>query len=243
MPGDVSQTNIDFIQGISHSILDTSTIDPKVAVMALLRAADFFGELNSPSGNLWDTRDASGNLVLGKFTYSTAAGLLPGTTLEQHGALEFHARAILGVLDDQYVVDRLDQVLAGRPISLMGYISGGSGNRGQVSLHLNPDLLYMPASESDRVYEAVTRCAYCLIKSGLSPRKAVAFHAEINNRYGFSQARKEEYDLLKSVGVPEVELPLYKAQVYLTMPHVLPINEDLRTEDLIKNNLGYWAKL
>jgi hypothetical protein len=243
MPGDVSQTNIHFIQGISDSIPDTSTIEPKVAVMALLRAADFFGELNSPTGNLWDTRDAGGNLVLGKFTYSTAAGLLPGTTLEQHGALEFHARAILGALDDQYVVDRLDQVLVGRPISLMGYISGGSSDRGQVSLQLNPDLLYMPAAESDRVYDAVTRCAYCLIKSGLSPRKAVAFHAEINNRYGFSQARKEEYDLLKSVGVPEVELPLYKAQVYLTMPHVLPINEDLRTEDLIKNTLGYWAKL
>ncbi len=243
MPGEVSQTNIDFIQGVTDNIPDTSTIEPKVAVMALLRAADFFGELNSTTGNLWDTRDAGGNLVLGKFTYSTAAGLLPGTTLEQHGALEFHARNILGVLDDQYVVDRLDQVLAGRPISLMGYISGGSGDRGQVSLQLNPDLLYMPAAESDRVYDAVNRCAYCLIKSGLSPRKAVAFHAEINNRYGFSQARKQEYDLLKSVGVPEAELPFYKAQVYLTMPQVLPINEDLRTEDLIKNTLGYWAKL
>lgn len=243
MPGEVSQTNIDFIQSMSAAIPDASAITPKVAVMALLRAADFFGELNSPTGNLWDTRDSSGNLVMGKFTYSTAAGLLPGTTLEQHGALEFHARDILGVLDDQYVVDRLDQVLVGRPISLMGYISGGTGDRGQVALQLNPDLLYMPAPESDRIYEAVSRSAYCLIKSGLSPRKAVAFHAEINNRYGFSQARKEEYDLLKSVGVAEAELPLYKAQVYLTMPHILPINEDLRTAELIKNNLGYWAKL
>ncbi|MDB5082415.1 MAG: hypothetical protein JWP00_4339 [Chloroflexi bacterium] len=243
MPGEVSQTNIDFIQAMAANIPPASTITPKVAVMALLRAADYFGELAAPTGNLWDTRDASGNLVLGKFTYSTAAGLLPGTTLEQHGALEFHARDILGVLDDQYVVDRLDQVLVGRPISLMGYISGGTGERGQVSIQLNPELLYMPTAESDRIYDALTRCAYCLVKSGISPRKAVAFHAEINNRYGFSQARKEEYDLLKSVGVPEAELPLYKAPVYLTMPHVLPINEDLRTEDLIKNNLGYWAKL
>ncbi len=243
MPGEVSQANIDFIQHIVGTIPSASTITPEVAAMALLRAADFFGELRSPNGNLWDTRDTSGNLVLGKFTYSTAAGLLPGTTLEQHGALEFHARNILGVLDDQYVVDRLDQVLVGRPISLMGYISGGNGDRGQVSIQLNPDLLYMPAPESDRVYDALTRCAYCLIKSGLSPRKAVAFHAEINNRYGFSKVRKEEYDLLKSVGVPEAELPLYKAMVYLTMPHVLPINEDLRTEDLLKNNLGYWARL
>lgn len=243
MPGELSQANIDFIQTVVSAIPAASTIHPEVAAMALLRAADFFGELHSPTGNLWDTRDGHDNLVLGKFTYSTAAGLLPGTTLEQHGALEYHARDILGALDDQYVVDRLDQVLVGRPISLMGYISGGTSDRGQVSIQLNPELLYMPAPESDRIYDALTRASYTLVKSGLSPRKAVAFHAEINNRYGFSQARKEEYDLLKSVGVPEVELPLYKAQVYLTMPHVLPINEDLRTEDLIKNTLGYWAKL
>ena len=243
MAGEVSQANIDLIQNVVGTIPAASAITPEVAAMALLRAADFFGELHSPTGNLWDTRDSHGNLVLGKFTYSTAAGLLPGTTLEQHGALEFHARDILGVLDDQYVVDRLDQVLAGRPINLMGYISGGTGERGQVSMQLNPELLYMPGQESDRLYDALSRNAYCLVKSGISPRKPVAFHAEINNRYGFSQARKEEYDLLKSVGVPESELPLYKAQVYLTMPHVLPINEDLRTEDLVKNNLGYWAKL
>ena len=243
MAGEVSQANIDLIQGVIGNIPTTSTINPRVAAMALLRAADYFGELNSPTGNLWDTRDTHGNLVLGKFPYSTAAGLLPGTTLEQHGALEFHARDILGVLDDQYVVDRIDQVLTGRPISLMGYISGGTSEKGQVSMQLNPELLYLPTPESDRLYDALTGSAYSLVKSGLNPRKPVAFHAEINNRYGFSQARKEEYDLLKSVGVPETELPLYKAQVYLTMPHVLPINEDLRTEDLVKNNLGYWAKL
>src|ERR1700709_1521610 len=119
MAGEVSQANIDLIQGIVGSNSSASAINPEVAAMALLRAADYFGELHSPTGNLWDTRDAHGNLVMGKFTYSTAAGLLPGTTLEQHGALEFHARDILGVLDDQYVVDRLDQVLIGRPISLM----------------------------------------------------------------------------------------------------------------------------
>lgn len=243
MAGEVSQANIEMIQSVVGNIASASAINPEIAATALIRAADFFGELHSPTGNLWDTRDTHGNLVLGKFTYSTAAGLLPGTTLEQHGALEFHARDILGVLDDQYVVDRLDQVLTGRPISLMGYISGGTSEKGQVSVQLNPELLYMPASESDRLYEALSRSAYCLVKSGLNPRKPVAFHAEINNRYGFSQTRKEEYDLLKSVGVPESELPLYKAQVYLTMPHVLPINEDLRTDDLIKNTLGYWAKL
>src|SRR5690349_1053541 len=144
MPGELSQANIDFIQTVVGSIPAASTIHPEVAAMAMLRAADFFGELNSPTGNLWDTRDGHGNLVLGKFTYSTAAGLLPGTTLEQHGALEYHARDILGALDDQYVVDRLDQVLVGRPISLMGYISGGTSDRGQVSIQLNPELLYMP---------------------------------------------------------------------------------------------------
>lgn len=243
MAGEVSQANIDYIHSVVGKVPASSLITPKVAAMALLRAADFFGELHSPTGNLWDSRDAHDNLVLGKFTYSTAAGLLPGTTLEQHGALEFHARDILGVLDDQYVVDRLDQVRAGRPISLMGYISGGTSEKGQVSMQLDPELLYMPTAESDRLYEALNRTAYSLVKSGLNPRKPVAFHAEINNRVGFSQVRKEEYDLLKSVGVPEAELPLYKAHVYLTMPHVLPINEDLRTDDLIKNNLGYWAKL
>ncbi len=216
-----------------------------MATAALDRAARFWGDLHSPTGNLWDVRDSLDNLVLGKFTYTTAAGLLPGTTLEQHGTLEHHARNILGVLDDQYVVDRLDQVLRGRPISLMGYVSGGSGPRGQIALQLNSDLMYHAAPESDRLYQAVSSCAYMLARSGISLEKPLVFHAEINNRYGFSQARKEEYDLLKSVGVPEAELPLYRAHIYLTMPQVLPLNQDLVAEDqaLFRHNLGYWAKL
>lgn len=244
MPGEIlSTTNADLIAKLVNSIGPTSLITPAIAEAALVRAAQFHGELTSPTGNLWDSRDTLGNLVMGKFTYSTAAGLLPGTTLEQHGALEHHARTILGVLDDQYVVDRLDQVLVGRPISLMGYISGGTSERGQVAFQLDPALLYQPAPESDRIYEALSRAAYVLIHSGVNPRKPTAFHAEINNRKGFSQTRKEEHDLLKSVGVPEAELPLYRAYIYLTMPQVLPLNEDLRAEDLLLHDLGYWARL
>lgn len=239
----VSDTTNDLIDKLTAGINPVSSVERVVAKAALVRAAQFFGDLHSPTGNLWDARDTSGNLVLGKFTYSTAAGLLPGTTLEQHGALEHHARTILGVLDDQYVVDRLDQVLSGRPINLMGYISGGTSERGQVAIQLDPALLYQASSESDRIYEAVTRCAYGLIQAGVAPHKPIAFHAEINNRYGFSQSRKEEYDLLKSVGVAEAELPLYRAHIYLTMPQVLPLNEDLRAEELFSHDLNYWARL
>ncbi|HEX2912659.1 MAG TPA: hypothetical protein VH186_17775 [Chloroflexia bacterium] len=243
MLGEISDTTQETIFNLVNGINPQSLIVPEVARAALIRAAQFFGELQSPTSNLWDTRDSAGNLVLGKFTYSTAAGLLPGTTLEQHGALEFHARDILGVLDDQYVVDNLNQVVSGRPISLMGYISGGTGEQGQVSLQINPDMLYEASPESDRLYDAVTRMAYALVRSGLHRRKPLAMHAEINNRWGFSKTRKEEFDLLKSVGVPEAELPLYRAHVYLTMPQVLPLNEDLRTEEYFKHDLGYWARL
>jgi hypothetical protein len=240
---EISETTYDLIEKLVVGLNPAASIDQEVARAALVRTAHFFGELVSTTGNLWDVRDSADNLVLGKFTYSTAAGLLPGTTLEQHGALEYHARTVLGVLDDQYVVDRLDQVLNGRPISLMGYISGGTSARGQVALQIDPALLYQSVPESDRLYEAVSRCAYSLVRSGLCRSKPVAFHAEINNRYGFSQTRKEEYDLLKSVGVAEEELPLYRAHIYLTMPQVLPLNEDLRAEELFQHTLGYWARL
>jgi hypothetical protein len=215
----------------------------KVALAAMQRAAAFFGDIYSPTGNLWDVRDGKANYMLGKFTYNTAAGLLPGTTLEQHGGLEYHARTILGALDDQYVVDSLNQVLSGRPISLMGYISGGTSPKGQVAIQLNPELLYLPSPESDRLYQAVNECAYALIHMGVDPQKPVVFHAEINNRWGFSAARKAEYDLLKSVGVPEAELPRYRSHIYLTMPETLALNEDLLAQDLVLYNLSYWARL
>lgn len=240
---EVSENTYDLIESLVAALNPASLVDRSVASAALVRAAQYFGELSAATGNLWDVRDALGNLIMGKFTYSTAAGLLPGNTLEQHGVLEYHARTVLGVLDDQYVVDRLDQVLSGRPINLMGYISGGTSENGQIALQLDPSLLYQPGPESDRIYEAVSRCAYGLVRSGVSRHKPVAFHAEINNRYGFSRVRKEEYDLLKSCGVPEAELPLYRSHIYLTMPQVLPLNEDLQATDLFLHNLGYWAKL
>ncbi len=243
MLGELSKSNREFIREMVEVIAPASSIQVALAEAALARAANFFGDLHSPTGNFWDSRDEAGNLVIGKFTFSTVAGLLPGTTLEQHGALEHHARSILGVLDDQYVVDRLDQVRSGRPINLMGYISGGTSRKGQVSLQIDPGLIYEASTESDRLYEAVSRCAYLLVKSGLDKHKPVAMHAEINNRYGLSQARKEEHDLLKSVGVPEAELPLYRAHVYLTMPQVLALNEDLQTEEFFKNDLAYWSKI
>ncbi len=239
---EVTETTQDLIAELVASLNITGAVEPRVTQAALVRAAQYFGELHSPTGNIWDVRDTANNLVLGKFTYSTAAGLLPGTTLEQHGVLEYHARAILGVLDDQYVVDQLEQVLSGRPINLMGYISGGTSQGGQVALQLDPELMYQATSESDRIYDAVSRCAYGLVRSGLSPRKPVAFHAEINNRYGFSQSRKAEHDLLKAVGLPEAELPPYRAYIYLTMPQVLPLNEDLQATELFRQDLGYWAK-
>jgi len=216
-------------------------IPPKVAEAALVRAAQFFGELHSSSGNLWDVRDAANNFVLGKFTFSTVAGLLPGTTLEQHGVLEYHARNILGGLDDQCVVDQLEQVQRGRPISLMGYISGGTSQRGQIGLQLDHRLLNLPQPESDRLYKAVCHMAYLLVRSGFAPRKPVVFHAELNNKYGYSRNRKEAYELLKATGLPEADLPQYRAQVYITMPHLLACNEDLRCEELIQHDLGYWA--
>ena len=219
-----------------------SAVVPTVAEAALIRAMDYFGELHSPTGNIWDARDEAGNLVLGKFTYSTAAGILAGTTLEQHGALDYHARNILGVLDDQCVVDRLDQVVVGRPLNLMGYVSGGTSEHGQVAIQLDPKLLYQADPASDRIYEAVSRCAYGLIAAGLSKVKPVAFHAEINNRYGFSQRRKAEYDVLKAIGTADADLPIYRAYIYLTMPHVLPLNEDLQANELFLHDLGYWAK-
>jgi hypothetical protein len=214
----------------------------EVASAALQRAAQFFGDLHASTANLWDVRDSKNNYMMGKFTYNTAAGLLPGTTLEQHGALEYHARNILGALDDQYVVDNLNQVLNGRPISLMGYISGGTSGKGQIALQINPDLLYQAVPESDRLYWAVIDCAYSLIQMGVDPQKPVAFHAEMNNRYGVSQIRKAEYDLLKSINVAEAELPRYRAHIYLTMPETLALNEDLLAEDLVLYNLAYWAK-
>ncbi|NWJ95949.1 MAG: hypothetical protein HXX20_09215 [Chloroflexi bacterium] len=243
MQQELSESTHDLIREIIAGLTPASTIHPEIAMAALIRAAQFFGELHkSSSGRLWDVLDFKGNFVLGKFTFSTAAGILPGTTLEQHGVLEHHARTILGVLDDQYVVDQLEQVLRGRPISLMGYVSGGTSTHGQIGLQLDPSLMYLPQPESDRLYEAVSRCASLLVRSGFDPHKPVAFHAEINNKYGFSRTRKEEYDLLKSVGVPEAELPQYRAQVYLTMPHLLPCNEDLLCQELVKYNLAHWAR-
>ncbi len=243
MLSELSGTTQDLIGRLTAQLKPAGLISPAIARAALVRAAEYSGELHSTTDQFWDTRDSLENLVLGKFTYSTAAGLLPGTTLEQHGALEYHARAILGVLDDQYVVDRLDQVLNGRPLNLMGYISGGTSERGQVAFQLDPELLYQAVPQSDRIYDAVRRCAYALVQSGLSPRKPVAFHAEINNRVGFSACCKQEHDLLKAVGVDAAALPLYKAQVYLTMPQVLPLNEDLQTAELFRYDLGYWAGL
>lgn len=241
MQQELSETTHDLIKEMINGLAPVSAFNPEIARAALIRAAQFFGELHSPSANLWDARDFKGNFVLGKFTFSTAAGILPGTTLEQHGVLEHHARDILGVLDDQYVVDQIEQVRRGRPISLMGYVSGGTSPKGQIGLQVDPKLLNLPLPESDRLYDAVTRCAYLLIKAGFDPSKPVAFHAELNNKYGFSRTRKEEYDLLKSVGVPEAELPQYRAQVYITMPHMLPCNEDLLCQELVQHNLGYWA--
>jgi hypothetical protein len=241
MQQELSETTHDLIKEIIGGLGPSSAIPNEVARAALIRAAQFFGELHSTSGNLWDAQDFKGNYVLGKFTFSTAAGLLPGTTLEQHGVLEHHARNILGVLDDQYVVDQIEQVLRGRPINLMGYISGGTSAKGQIGFQLDHNLMYLAQPESDRLYEAVSRCAYRLVKAGFDPAKPVVFHAELNNRYGYSKTRKEEYELLKSVGVPEAELPQYRAQVYITMPHLLPCNEDLLCEDLIHHDLGYWA--
>ncbi len=242
MQQELSETTHDLIREMTAAIVPFSGINPEIARAALIRAAQFFGELNSPSGKLWDARDFKGNFVLGKFTFSTAAGILPGTTLEQHGVLEHHARNILGVLDDQYAVDQIEQVLRGRPISLMGYVSGGTSQHGQVGIQLDPKLLYLPQAESDRLHDAVARCARMLLRSGFDPRKPVVFHAELNNKYGYSRARKEEYELLKSVGVPEAELPQYRAQVYITMPHMLPCNEDLLCEELVRHDLGYWAR-
>jgi hypothetical protein len=227
---------------IAHLATNSYPVNPAITAATLGRAATTWGELHT-SGNLWDTRNREGDLVLGKFTYSTVAGLLPGTTLEQHMALDYFIRDTLGAFDDQYVVDRLDQVLTGRPINLMGYISGGTSEKGQVSIQLDPELMFQPDPAADRIYDAVSRCAYALVKSGLSIVKPVAFHAEINNKWGYSHSRKQEHDLLKSCGVPNDELPLYRAHVYLTMPQVLPLNEDLVTPEYQQHTLGYWAKI
>ncbi len=237
----LSEMTSNLIELMLAAIVPNSGINPEIARAALIRAAQFFGDLQAENGNFWDSRDAQDNFVMGKFTFSTAAGMLPGTTLEQHGALEHHARAILGALDDQYVVDRIEQVRRGRPISLMGYVSGGTSAQGQIGLQLDPKLMYLPQEESDRLYAAVSKCAYLLIQSGFDRRKPLVFHAELNSQYGFSQIRYEEHQLLKSVNVPEAELPLYRAQVYITMPHLLPCNEDLLCKELIKHDLGYWA--
>ena len=180
--------------------------------------------------------------MLGKFTYNTATGLLPGTTLEQHGALEHHAREILGTLDDQCVVDQIDQVINGRSISLMGYISGGTSRQVMVGFQLDPNLLYLPLPQSDRLYDAVSRAAYLLIKSGINPHKPVAFHAELNNRYGYSRIHKNEFEVMKAMGVPEERLPRYKTHIYLTMPETLSLNEDLIAEELIRANLLQWSR-
>lgn len=237
----VSVASLRLIDELSHKLTSPQIANKRLAVAALERAASFSGELYNSTGNYWDTRDRQGNLLVGKFVFNTAAGLIPGTTLEQHGATDFYARDILGVLDDQYAVDKLEQVLNGRPISLMGYVSGGTSAKGQIGIQIDPDLLYQPLPQSDRLYEAIVRCAYLLIQNGFNPHKPVVMHAELNNRYGVSQSRKEEYELLRSVGVSEAELPRYRTQVYLTMPQVWPCNEDLLCEDLVKYDLGYWA--
>ncbi len=230
------------IDAIVSRLEPSAGIRPQVIRAALERASEFFGPLHSPTGNFWDTRDQNNNLMLGKFTYNTAAGVLPGTTLEQHGALEHFAREILGELDENYVVDRIDQVISGRSLSLMGYISGGASWHGMVAFQLDPNLMYLPSPQSDRIYEAVSRAAYLLIKSGVSPSKPVAFHQEMNNRIGFSRSVKLEHDRLKAEGVPENDLPRYKTHVYLTMPHTLPLNEDLIAEELVRANLLHWSR-
>jgi hypothetical protein len=219
-----------------------SGLNPEIVKATLQRAEKLFGGLHSPSGNLWDTRDVAGNLMLGKFTYNTKAGLLPGTTLEQHGALEYFANEILGTEEEfHHVVDRIDQVINGRSISLMGYISGGTSRLGMVAFQVDPNLFYLPVPQSDRLFEAVRRACYLLIRSGLNPNKPVAFHHEINNRYGFSRIAKHEHDRLKAEGVPEKQLPRYKTHIYLTMPETLPLNEDLIAEDLVRANLLQWS--
>ncbi len=239
---ELSELSYNAIISIVAQIPSGSGIHPEIARAAIIRAAQFFGELHSLTGNLWDTRDRNNNLMLGKFTYNTKAGLLPGTTLEQHGVLEHHARQILGELDEYYVVDRIDQVITGRSLSLMGYISGGTSKQGMVAIQLDPDLLYLALPQSDRVFDAVSRACYRLIKSGLNPHKPVAFHAEINNRYGHSRIIKHQYDTLKALGIPEAELPRYKSHIYLTMPETLPLNEDLVAEELLRSNLLQWSR-
>lgn len=242
MQQELSEACSGAIQQIVERIEPASSIHSEVARAALIRAAQFFGDLHSPTGNLWDTRDRHNNLMLGKFTYNTARGLIPGTTLEQHGALEHHARTILGSLDDQYVVDQIDQVINGRSISLMGYISGGTSRQGMVGLQINPDLLYLAVPQSDRLYDAVSRASYLLIKSGVNPYKPVAFHAELNNRYGYSRIHKNEYEVMRALGVAEERLPRYKTHIYLTMPETLSLNEDLIADELVRANLLHWSR-
>ncbi|NWJ45009.1 MAG: hypothetical protein HXX08_03935 [Chloroflexi bacterium] len=219
-----------------------SGLNSEIVRAALQRAIEYFGSLHSPTGNLWDTRDQNNNLMLGKFTYNTVAGILPGTTLEQHGALEHHAREILGQLDENYVVDQIEQVVSGRTLSLMGYVSGGSSSYGMVAFQLDPQLMYLPMPQSDRVFETVSRACYLLIKSGMNPLKPTAFHAEINNRYGFSRYAKLEHDRQVAEGRAEHELPRYKSHIYITMPHLLQLNEDLIAEDLVRANLLHWSR-
>lgn len=238
----LSPETLALISDLTANVTTGQLADRKLAKAALERAAAFSGELRNSTGNFWDTRDFKGNLLIGKFIFNSAVGLIPGTTLEQHGASDYFARDILGALDDQYVVDRLDQVHSGRPLSLMGYVSGGTSDKGQIGIQLNPEMLYQPLPASDRLYQAVVRCAWLLLQNGFNPRKPLVMHAELNNRYGISHSRKEEYDLLRSVGVPEVELPRYRTQVYLTMPEVWPCNEDLLCEELVRHDLGYWAR-
>ncbi len=238
----LSQGTLALIERLTATLTLTQLADKRLAVTAMARAAALFGDLANSTGNFWDTRDFQGDLMLGKFVYNGAVGLIPGTTLEQHGATDFFARDILGALDDQYVVDQLEQVRNNRPISLMGYISGGTSQIGQIGIQLDPALLYQPEPQSKRLYKTIIHCAYLLLQNGFDPHKPVVMHAELNNRYGISRIQKTEYELLRGVGVPLDELPRYRTQVYLTMPQVLPCNDDLLCEDLIHHDLGYWAR-
>jgi len=238
----LSQSTLALIERLTATLNPAQLADKRLAATAMARAAALFGELANLTGNFWNTRDSQSNLMLSKFVYNGAVGLIPGTTLEQHGATDFFARDILGALDDQYVVDQLEQVRKGRPISLMGYISGGTSQAGQIGIQLDPALLYIAAPQSNRLYKAIAHCAYLLLQNGFDLHKPVVMHAELNNRYGISHTQKMEYELLRAVGVPLDELPRYRTQVYLTMPQVLPCNEDLLCEDLIHHDLDYWAK-
>ena len=217
-------------------------INPAVARATLKRAASLFGALHTPTGSIWDVRDTQDNLVIGKFIYSSVAGILPGITIEQHGATEHHARAVLGVLDDQYVVDNLSQVQRGRPVMIMGYISGGTGAAGQVGYQIEPSLLWQTEPEAERLYESVRAATRGLIVAGVAVDKPVAMHAELVNLTGISPTRKSEYQLMADCGLPEAQRPRYWGAVYLTCAELLPLNEDLTVAEHFQHDMAFWSK-